>query len=37
MGTSVLKELDDAEGEACQSKKKRVMLWVKHLSLKRRG
>ena len=27
--TSVLKKLDDAEGEARQSKKKRVMLWVK--------
>ena len=27
----------DAEGEAPQSEKKRVMLRVKHLSLKRRG
>ena len=27
----------DAEGEAPQSKKKRVMLRVKHLSLKRVG
>ena len=32
-----LKSGEDAVGEAPQSKKRRVMLWVKHLSLKRRG
>ena len=35
--TSVSKEEGDAVGEAPQSKKKRVMLRVKHLSLKRGG
>ena len=32
-----LKKKGDAEGEAPQSRKKRVMLRVKHLSLKRGG
>ena len=32
-----LKEEGDAEGEAPQSKKKKVMLRAKHLSLKRVG
>ena len=33
----VQKDEGDAAGEASQSKKRRVMLRVKHLSLKRRG
>ena len=32
----MLRAKGDAAGEAPQSKKKRVMLWVKHLSLKKK-